>query len=159
MQEMHGQNVIQLKKSEINLIVEAVGHLVQLKQCLIESVLHQDKLNKLECQQTIQQLAVVHSHVEMVVMVDIHLVLGHIGLKLVLLQVIFMTEQVANLIHQLLVIITLMEPYNLAHQLNTQHQHAQAHVKQVILPLIHKISILDQVHIVFKMLNKFNKKS
>lgn len=159
MQEKHGQNVTQLKKSEINLIVEAVGHLVQLKLCQIESVLHQDKLNKQECQPTIQLLAVVHSHAEMVVMVDIHQVLGHIGHKPVLLQVIFMTEQVANLILQLLVIITLTELYNLAHQLNTQHQHAQAHVKQVILPLIHKISILDQVHTAFKMLNKFNKKS
>jgi len=47
-QENNGQNVIPLKKSEINVIVDLVGLSELLKLCPIESVLPQDKPNKQE---------------------------------------------------------------------------------------------------------------
>jgi hypothetical protein len=48
MLEKLGQVVNQLKKSEINLIVEVVGHLVPLKPCLIEFAFILTKLYKPE---------------------------------------------------------------------------------------------------------------
>lgn len=53
MQELHGQNVNQFKKLEINLIVEVVGLLVQLKLCQTEFAFNPVKHYKQESQQTI----------------------------------------------------------------------------------------------------------
>jgi hypothetical protein len=47
-QETNTQNVIQSKKSEINLTVAHAGPLELLKPSLIEFALLQDKLSKLE---------------------------------------------------------------------------------------------------------------
>lgn len=46
--EINGQNVNLSLKSEIKLIVDHVGLMELLKPCLIEFVLHLDKLYKLE---------------------------------------------------------------------------------------------------------------
>ena len=52
-QELHGQIVNLSEKLEINQTVEVAGHLVQLKQWVIESVLQVDKNYKQDFQQLI----------------------------------------------------------------------------------------------------------
>jgi hypothetical protein len=84
MPELNGQTVSQSLKSEIKEIVDHVGLLEQPKQCLIESVFTQTVLIKPEFQLKTSLHVVTDSLAETDVMVDIHQVLGHIGLKPVL---------------------------------------------------------------------------
>jgi hypothetical protein len=88
MPELNGQTVSQYLKLEIKEIVVHVGHLVLPKLCLIESVFTQMELIKPEFQLKILLPVVTDSLVETDAMVDIHLVLGLIGLKPVLFLVI-----------------------------------------------------------------------
>jgi len=92
-------------------------------------------------------------------MEDILQVLGHIGVKQVLLLVIFMMVQDVNLILYHHAHIMSMVLIQLAlHQL-LQLQLVLHHVKLVIILLIAKINILEKPHTVLpKMLLKFNKK-
>jgi len=92
MQENNGLNVTLLKKLEIRPTVEVVGHLLLLKQLVIEFALQADKLYKLEFQQKICLLVV--QLVDKDVMEETPLKLSHTTIILVFAQEIYTKTQI-----------------------------------------------------------------
>lgn len=151
-QELNGQNVTQSKKLEIKPTADLAGLSELLQLCQTDSVLLQDKLNKLESHLKILTHAA--DHADLVAKEDILQLLGAtLSLPDSLLVETTEIKIGANLILYLIVIIIAKENTDLAHLLDQPH-HAKKNVNLVMKK--HTAKILENYLTLMEFLQERN---